>query len=58
MTESERKCFIERMEERGDIWEDDDVKRVYGDKSLQEAIDDRLNDINVFANIINSVIGR
>ena len=31
MTKIEIATFIERMEEIGDIWEEADVERVYGD---------------------------
>lgn len=58
MTKAEISEFIERMEEIGDIWEEADVKRVYGKKSLQEALDDRMGDMNAFANIINMVVNR
>lgn len=58
MTKAEISEFIERMEEIGDIWEEADVKRVYGKKSLQEALDDRMGDMNAFANIINMVANR
>lgn len=56
MTKAEITEFIERMEEIGDVWEEADVKRVYGKKSLQEALDDRMNDMHVFANIMSMVI--
>lgn len=58
MTKAEISEFIERMEEIGDIWEEADVKRVYGKKSLQEALDDRMGDMTAFANIINMVANR
>ena len=58
MTKAEISEFIERMEEIGDIWEEADVKRVYGKKSLQEALDDRMGDMNAFANIISMVVNR
>ncbi|WP_026514231.1 hypothetical protein [Butyrivibrio sp. LB2008] len=56
MNSRERKYFIERMEEMGDIWEDEDVKRVYGRKSLEEALSDRMSDMQAFANIMGMVI--
>ncbi|WP_268890089.1 hypothetical protein [Mogibacterium kristiansenii] len=33
--------FIEEMEEIGDVWEPEDVERVYGVSSLEEALEDR-----------------
>ncbi len=56
MNSRERKYFIERMEEMGDIWEDEDVKRVYGRKSIEEALSDRMSDMQAFANIMGMVI--
>lgn len=56
MTKQERQEFIERMEEIGDVWEDADVERVYGDWFLEDALTDRMNEINTFANIIGTVL--
>ena len=36
MTKAEIETFIERMEEIGDVWEEADVERVYGDRSLED----------------------
>ena len=56
MTKEERQYFIDRMEEIGDEWEDDDVKRVYGKMSLQDALDDRMKDMQIFGNIVDAII--
>ncbi len=56
MTKAERQEFIERMEEIGDVWEDEDVERVYGKKSLEEALNDRMGDIKAFASIIGTAL--
>ena len=56
MTKSEIEAFIERMEEIGDVWEEADVERVYGDRSLEEALEDRMGDMMAFGNIISTVI--
>ena len=56
MTKSEIETFIERMEEIGDVWEEADVERVYGDRSLKEALEDRMGDMMAFGNIISTVI--
>ena len=37
MTKTEISEFIERMEEIGDVWDEANVERIYGDKSLWEA---------------------
>lgn len=56
LSEIEVNTFIERMEEIGDVWEPEDVQRVYGDMSLEEALADRMNDMNAFGNIINTIL--
>ena len=58
MKEKEIAEFIEKMEEIGDMWDEEDVKRVYGDKSLQEALEDRMGDMFSFANIIDKIVNR
>ena len=58
MDNNDISTFIERMEEAGDIWEREDVERVYGAISLEEAIHDRMNDLNWFADILSKVINR
>lgn len=58
MTKIEINTFIEKMEEIGDVWEPDDVERVYGDKSLEDALDDRMKAMSTFANIIGTVLNR
>lgn len=49
-------AFIEAMHDLGDDWEEEDVERVYGDKTLDEALSDRRNDIGFFANIMDILI--
>lgn len=56
MTKNETEVFIEEMESIGDIWEPEDVERVYGDKSLEDSIEDRKSQLNEFFNIIGTVI--
>lgn len=58
MTKQEREEFIEKMEEFGDVWEDKDVKRVYGDWDLQDALNDRMTHMMYFGNIMNAIINR
>ena len=43
MTKAEIETFIERMEEIGDVWEEADVERVYGNQSLEDALNDEPN---------------
>lgn len=56
MDNLEIKEFIEKMEEFGDIWTEDQVKDVYGQRSLQDAIADRQASHSKMANIIDTVI--
>lgn len=56
MTKSELNEFIERMEVIGDIWSLEDAKRVYGNKTLEEALSERLSAIQIFGNIIGTVL--
>ena len=58
MTKTEINTFIERMEEIGDVWESEDVERVYGDRTLDDALEDRMGDIMAFGNIMAAVINR
>lgn len=58
MAKAEISTFIERMEEIGDIWEEKDVKRVYGDWSLEDALKDRMRDMFTFGSIIDTVLNR
>ena len=56
MTKIEIDTFIERMEEIGDIWEEADVERVYGDRTLEDALNDRMGDVMTFGHIIGTLI--
>ena len=58
MTSTDISIFIERMEEIGDIWEEKDVKRVYGDWSLEDALQDRMGDMFAFGSIIDTILNR
>ena len=58
MNKSDVATFIEEMEEIGDVWTEEQVERVYGDSSLEEALADRKASIGTFFNIIGKVINR
>ena len=58
MTKMDIDTFIERMEEIGDVWEPEDVERVYGDRSLNDVLEDRMGDMMAFGNIMAAVINR
>lgn len=56
MTEHEKYEFIEQMEEIGDKWEIEDVERVYGNCSLEEALSDRKRNIGMLFNIFSKTL--
>lgn len=56
MNDIEIDTFIEHMEAIGDNWERTDVKRVYGNMSLEDALNSRMGDMNTFANIIGTIL--
>lgn len=56
MKKEEINAFIEEMEAIGDIWTTEEVERTYGDKTLEEALQDRKNDLGMFFDAIGSVI--
>ena len=45
MTKQEIQEFIERMQEAGDDWTEEQVTREYGDTSLEEATATRLQEL-------------
>lgn len=51
-------AFIEEMESIGDEWTSEQVEDVYGDSSLEEALDDRKATLGTFFDIIGKVISR
>lgn len=48
--------FIEEMESIGDKWDKEDVERVYGDLSLEEALADRKSALNSFFDSIGKIL--
>lgn len=56
MKKKEIAVFIEEMESIGDIWTPEQVKDVYGDSSLGEALADRKAALGTFFDIIGKVI--
>ncbi len=56
MTKQEIYTFIEEMKEIGDEWEFEDVERVYGDESLEEALADRKSNISTFFDSIGKIL--
>lgn len=58
MTNSEIRIFIKEMGKLGDVWEVADVKRVYRDRSPEDALQDRMGDMQAFVDIIDTVLNR
>lgn len=58
MKKSEVNLFIEEMEEIGDVWDPEDVERVYGNSSLEEALEDRKTSLGKLFDIIETLINR
>ena len=56
MTRSEIDIFIEEMEEIGDEWTPEEVENVYGDSTLEEALEDRRSSMGMLFDIIGKVI--
>ncbi|MCR5143074.1 MAG: hypothetical protein K6C68_11225 [Ruminococcus sp.] len=56
MTANEIDIFIEEMDHMGDHWEKDQVENVYGDRSLEDALDDRKSSIAAYNQIIATII--
>ena len=55
MKKSEIAEFIEEMEMIGDVWTPEQVKDVYGDSSLDEALADRKASIGTFFDNLGKV---
>lgn len=52
MTKQEAQEFIERMQEAGDDWTEEQVMKEYGDVSLEEATSTRLQELETMADIL------
>ncbi len=58
MNKNDIMTFIEEMEAIGDEWTEEQVKDVYGNSSLSDAISDRKASISTFFDIIGNVLDR
>lgn len=56
MTDDEIEEFIEEMDHIGDHWEADDVRRVYGEMTKEEALESRNRDMQFFFDAIDILI--
>ena len=58
MNKKDIAIFIEEMEFIGDKWTPEQVKDVYSDSTLVEALEDRKSSLGQFFNIIGEVVNR
>ena len=56
MRKDEIDSFIDEMSDMGDEWQPEDVERVYGDKSLEDALADRRHDMTWLGGIIGTLL--
>ena len=56
MRKDEIDAFVDAMEDMGDEWSPEDVERVYGKKSLEDALADRRNDLMTVAGFIGNLL--
>ena len=56
MTKSEAEIFIDEMESIGDIWTVEQVMDVYGNDTLEKALEDRKASVGTFMDIISAAI--
>ena len=56
MNKSEIEFFIEEMGAIGDMWSADEVVDVYGDYSLEDALDDRKAVVDTFLESLANLI--
>ena len=58
MKKQEINEFIEKMEEVGDVWTEEQVNDVYGDSSFEDALADRQYGLDHMSDIISKVIDK
>ena len=58
MNKSEISIFIEEMKSIGDEWTEEQVQDTYGNVTLEEALADRKASVEMFFNIISTVINK
>lgn len=56
MNKSEIEFFIEEMGAIGDMWSTDEVADVYGDYSLEDALDNRKAVVETFLESLSNLI--
>ena len=58
MTKAEINIFIDEMEDIGDDWTPEQVEDVYGNSTLEEALEDRRASLGMYFDIMEKVINR
>lgn len=58
MNKKEVNQFIEEMQKIGDEWTPEQVESVYGEDSLDDALNDRKGSLDIFFDIIGKVINK
>ena len=58
MNRQEINEFIEKMEEVGDVWTEEQVNDVYGDSSFEDALADRQSGLDHMSDIISKAINK
>ncbi len=56
MNKSDMNCFIEEMAAIGDYWTEEEVKDVYGRRSLEDALNERKSVVDTYLQGIASLI--
>lgn len=58
MTDAEMKFFLEEMKQIGDVWTEKEAAQVYGNQSLEAALQDRRTILNECFQIMGKVLNR
>ena len=56
MKKSEAEIFVDEMESMGDVWTEEQVLDLYGNNTLEEALEERKASMGIFMDIISAVI--
>lgn len=53
---SEAEIFVDEMESMGAVWTEEQVLDLYGNNTLEEALEERKASMGIFMDIISAVI--
>lgn len=56
MNKKEKEIFIEEMGKIGDVWTLEEVEDVYSNSTLNEALEDRKNSVNILLDNVSKLI--